>query len=246
VVERNTTIVHAVKSGRRRRLRGKAPGRELSFQHRNTSQDYLAKDRASLLEKSMTRNLTVLAVWLLLVPSVSQADEPSFPDSPNGAPGGFTFIRRGDQRIVSFGGILVPMKVKVTNLTPEGPASTRMSFPSALHSPVMPPEPGTLGAVPANVPTTVVHVHLPDADGLLYVNGNLTGTRGADHQIVVPAGQSVRLRAAFKVEANLLIEDKVIQANAGQPVSITFTGERALVVPLPAPQIENGPAMRRR
>jgi hypothetical protein len=94
----------------------------------------------------MHRSLAALGLCLVLVAAAS-SDEPYFRENPDGAPGGLTLIRRGNQTTWSLGGIFRPMRVRVVERTPHGPTTTRLRFPSALHSPVMPPNPGTIRGV---------------------------------------------------------------------------------------------------
>ena len=79
---------------------------------------------------------------------------------------------------------------------------------------------------------------MPDPKGLLYIDGRLTDTEGTSRQVQSPPlgdGQAhaFRLRAAFKVGDNLLIEDKQVMVRSGQVADVTFAGERALSVALP-------------
>jgi uncharacterized protein (TIGR03000 family) len=210
----------------------------------------------------MHRTLAAMCCWLVLV-SLSRADPPAYlgipgnvppwterqhrvkdwgpldyNDDPGAVPGGLVFIRQGNQRIWRFGGGLLPMRVKVTEPGPEGPVTTRMVFPSAAQSPFVPfALQGLTPPVPAS-DRACVRVQMPDPEGLLYIGGQLTDTEGASRQVQSPPlgdGQShvFRLRAAFKVGENLLIEDKQITVQSGQTADVTFTGERALAVPLP-------------
>jgi len=209
----------------------------------------------------MHRTLAAMCCWLALV-SLGRGEPPDYynipgsvppwtkpqhrvkdwgpldwDDTPGATPGGLVFIKQGNQRIWRLGGGLLPMRVKVTEPGPEGPVTTRLIYPSAAQSPLLP-----LAlqhqALPLPAPgMACVRVQMPDPKGLLYVDGKLTDTDGAARQVQSPPlgdGQAhvFRLRAAFKVGDNLLIEDRQVTVQSGQLTDVTFTGERAMSVPL--------------
>jgi hypothetical protein len=90
-----------------------------------------------------------------------------------------------------------------------------------------------------------VRVRIPDPIGLLYVDGRLTDTRGESRLIEAPPagkGQVVRLRAAFKVGDNLLIEEKEVAVRAGEVTEVSFDGTRATSVPLPRSEVTSAAA----
>jgi hypothetical protein len=85
-----------------------------------------------------------------------------------------------------------------------------------------------------------VEVHMPDDRGLLYVNGDPTPLRGRDqvlHTEILKADcvQRFELRAAFRSGDHLLIEDRTVTIHRGEVVSVTFDGNSAIQVNLPAP-----------
>ena len=169
-----------------------------------------------------------------------------YDDTPGAEPGGIVFIRKGDQRIWRFGGALFPMHLRITEPGPNGPMTSWMTLPSSGQSSAVPlalqhhpvplkdqPLPG--GRAPNRA---CVQVAMPDELGLLYIDGRLTDTRGTSRVIESPAldhGQRhvFRLRAAFKVGENLLIEEKEVSASSGEVLSVNFDGTRAVSVRLP-------------
>jgi hypothetical protein len=209
----------------------------------------------------MYRTLAALGCWLVLVSPSRSGDyveiPGSFPiprpshnvkdwgpldydDTPGAVPGGIVFIKQGNQRIWRIGGGILPMRVKITEPGPDGPVTTRMVLPSsgqssfvplALQHQIVAPSPA-----PSPAPgTTGVRVQIPDPIGLLYVDGRLTDTKGESRLIESSSGKArvFRLRAAFKVGENLLIEEKEVTVGAGQVTDVTFDGTRGTAVPLP-------------
>ena len=78
---------------------------------------------------------------------------------------------------------------------------------------------------------------MPDPDGLLYIEGELIRSKGISRQLQSPPipldrHLPLRLRTAFKVGDNLLIEDKQILLHAGESTTVIFDGRKALSVPL--------------
>jgi uncharacterized protein (TIGR03000 family) len=145
-------------------------------------------------------------------------------------PGGVLTIYRPGQRITSIGGVFLPRKVIVTD-TPAGvPVTTTFVYPSAFHSP------NSLRDL--QYARGIARIVVPDAHGLLYVDGNPSPRTGASHLLTTPlleAGQThvFHLRAAFRSGNQLLIEDRALTVQAGQQVSLTFDGANAVAVSLP-------------
>ena len=143
--------------------------------------------------------------------------------------GGLTFVRQGNVTTWSLGGVVFPRTVKVVTRAPEGKEITRFKMPSLLHSPNALPLPS---AAPASV-----QVEVPDGNALLFIDGEKVRAWGTSRQFESPAlapGKSypLRVRAAYVVGNNFLIEDKEIMIRAGESVAVTFDGKGALVVPL--------------
>jgi hypothetical protein len=189
----------------------------------------------------MRRSLP-LCVCCLFFPSAVLADELMLPDgSPARLYGGLQIFRRGNQTVVSLGGGVFGRRVNVTTDTPEGPVVTQFRLPSNFHSPQTPPIPN---AAPA-----MLRVQLPDADGVLYVAGELVRSHGTARPLQsppLPLGQPTPLhvRAAFRVGDRLLIEDKRLLLWGGQTLDVTFDGAGAVAVPLPRPEAEVAPPPR--
>jgi uncharacterized protein (TIGR03000 family) len=181
------------------------------------------------METTMRSTLAIVTCCLLLSPA-ALAGEYIFPDGmPASLQGGLMIFRRGDQTIWSLGGGLLPRRVRVTEATPEGPIVTQFTLPSNFHAPT--PLPWSECA-PA-----FIQVEIPDANGIIYVEEQLVRTSGTSRLLPTPPlppgrDYSLRLRAAFKVGDNLLIEDKQILIRAGQQTAVTFDGTRAISVPL--------------
>jgi hypothetical protein len=189
----------------------------------------------------MRRSLLFCACCLLLAAPAS-AQELMLPDgSPARLYGGLQIFRQGNQTIVSLGGGIFGRRVKVTTDTPEGPVVTQFSLPSNFHSPQTPPIP--------NAARALLRVQLPDADGVLYVAGELVRSHGTMRPLQsppLPLGQPTPLhvRAAFRVGDRLLIEDKRLTLWGGQTLDVTFDGAGAVAVPLPRPDAEIAPPPR--
>jgi hypothetical protein len=170
--------------------------------------------------------------------SAADAGEPLLPDgSPLRDNGGIIIMRRGDQTTVSLGGVLFPRRLKVTTATPEGPVVTRFTLPATVHSST---SPDWLGAVEAARPDApaLLRVEIPDADGMLYVEGAVVRWQGGAplESPPLPQGQprAVRLRAVFAAGDKVLVEDKQVVLRAGESASVTFDGSGAIAaVPLP-------------
>jgi hypothetical protein len=191
----------------------------------------------------MYRVLAFIACCGLLTPA-ARGDEPLAPDgTPLRVQGGLIFVRHGNQTIWSLGGGIFPRKIKMTTATPEGPVVTRFSLP--------PNSPIPLGPVAGASTPASLQIAIPDPDGLLYIEGNLV--RGKDtlrhlQSPPLPPGQAclLHLTAAFRVGDNLLIEDQQVQVQGGANTTVTFTGSKAISVPLPANAVEAAPAPRRK
>ncbi len=161
-----------------------------------------------------------------------------YDDTPGAVPGGLVFVKQGDRRVWRFGGALLPMRVRVTEPGPDGPVTTRLVLPSSGQTPLVPLalQHQELPAAPPD--RGCVQVRIPDPIGLLYIDGRLTDTTGTSRQVQSPVlgpGQphAFRLRAAFRVGDNLLIEERDVVVGAGQVTEVTFDGGRATAVPLP-------------
>jgi hypothetical protein len=174
----------------------------------------------------MRGTAAILACCFLIALPIS-AQQPFNPDgTPLSAMGGLIIIRQGNQTTTSLGGGVFPRRVKVVTATPEGPVVTRFSLPSSFHGPSSPL------AQPA-----FLRVEMPDPDGLIYIEGELMRSSGISRLLQSPPIPldmhcPLRLRAAFRVGDNLLIEDKQVQLHAGESTSAIFDGSRAFSVPL--------------
>jgi uncharacterized protein (TIGR03000 family) len=153
-----------------------------------------------------------------------------FPDDrTSDIPGGLMIIRKGNQTTWSLGGAFLPRQVKVVTKTTEGKEITRFKMPSVFQDPYAPPL-STL--IPA-----AVRVEVPDPDALLFIEGERVRVSGASRQLESPGlapgkAYPLRLRAAYVVGDNFLIEDKEITIRAGESTGVTFDGSRAVIVPL--------------
>jgi uncharacterized protein (TIGR03000 family) len=166
-----------------------------------------------------------------------------YDDTPGAVPGGLVFGRQNGQPFVRFGGGLLPMRIRTVEPGPDGPVTTRTVLPSAAQSPLVPLalQHKAVVAAPPAMPApdrAYVQVQIPDPIGLLYVDGRLTETRGTSRQIESPSLErgkvyAFKLRAAFQVGENLLIEDREVLVRAGQVADVTFDGKGAISVPLP-------------
>ncbi|MBI2806187.1 MAG: TIGR03000 domain-containing protein [Planctomycetes bacterium] len=144
--------------------------------------------------------------------------------------GGIVFMRDGGQTTLSIGGILFGRRVKQTERTPVGPVVTRFVLPSALHSPYNVPLPGS---EPASL-----QLEMPDQFGIIYIDGELVRSHGKSRQLatqpLAPGKEyPVKLRAAFAVGNQLLIQEKMILLRAGHSVRVNFDGQQAVAVTLP-------------
>jgi uncharacterized protein (TIGR03000 family) len=186
----------------------------------------------------LRRTWPLLACFLLINPP-TQGGEIIFPDgTPASVNGGLMIIRQGDQTIRSLGGGLFPRRVTVTQATPEGPAVARFTLPSTFYG--WTPLPMTEWA------PGIVHVAIPDSNGIVYIEGDLIRSEGTLRQFQsppLPPGKAypLHVRAAFKVGDNLLIEGQQVLLRAGQVTAVTFSGSRAISVPLPAADAELPP-----
>jgi uncharacterized protein (TIGR03000 family) len=219
----------------------------------------------------MRRSLAVMGCWLVLV-SVGRGDPPvyyeipgslpiprpshnvtdwgplDYDDTPGAVPGGLVFARVGNQRVVRFGGALLPMRVRVRESGPDGPVTSRMVYPSSEQSSLVPlalqhqivlsppspeaPPPG------ADLVRACVRVQMPDPKALLYLDGRETDTAGAVRDIQSPLlarGQPhvFRLLAAYKAGDNVLMLDREVVVRAGEVAAVSFDGVAALAVPSP-------------
>ncbi len=151
----------------------------------------------------------------------------------NRLPGGLLYIHQPGQTICSVGGIFTPRKVTVTETNGPVPVTTTFVYPSAFHSPT--------SLVNPHYGRGVVKVQVPDARGLLYVDGDPKPLRGPAQVLTTPlmeGGQVhvYHLRAAFRSGEQLLIEDATVRVAAGQTTTFAFEGRKALAVRLPSPE----------
>jgi uncharacterized protein (TIGR03000 family) len=165
-----------------------------------------------------------------LVPTPNPG-EPIFPDgTPASLQGGLVIIRQGDTIINSLGGGLLPRRVRIRTCTPDGAVVTRFLMPPASHFHCPPPIPGVAPAL--------ISVAVPDNDGLIYIDDQLVSSDGTLRSLQsppLPPGISypLHLRCAFKSGDNLLIEEKQVLIQAGESISVSFDGKKAVSVPLP-------------
>ena len=177
----------------------------------------------------MRRLLALLSCALLA--QAAHSDEIIFPDGTAARnQGGLMIIRQGGQTTLSLGGVIFRRRLLVSTDTPAGPVLTRFRLPSMFRTPTATP-------LPESAPALLV-VNIPDHDGLIYIDGELVRTHGTVRQLELPPlppGVTIplRVRAAFKVGDNLLIEDKTALVQAGQGAALTFDGSGAIRVPLP-------------
>ena len=178
----------------------------------------------------MRRVLTTFACCIFLAAS-TRGEDVIFPpdDIPASQLGGLIIVRKGNQTTVSLGGVLFPRRVRVKTVTPEGPVVARFKLPSAFQSPTRLP-------LPESAPASL-RVEIPDADGLLYVEGELIHGDGTVRLLQSPplspgAAWPIHLRAAFKVGDHFFVEDKQVLIRAGEGAALTFDGAQAASVPL--------------
>jgi hypothetical protein len=141
-------------------------------------------------------------------------------------PGGTVAYRTRDQKVWSFGGVLVPRCVTVTEA--DGTV-TKFKYP-----PVFCP----MALQNIDYARGVVTVGVPDDRGLLYVNGEEYPRRGRTHVVrteLLEAGRPTVfvLRAAFRSGDELLVEERTITALAGATTVVTFDGSKAAHLKLP-------------
>jgi uncharacterized protein (TIGR03000 family) len=184
----------------------------------------------------MRRTLLFAACCLCLSPAI-HAQERLNPDGiPYSKLGGLIIIRSGNQTSVALGGVAFPRRVKLTTITREGPVVERFKLPS-----------GFSGGGPfplSSYAPAAFSVEMP-ADGVLYIEGELVKTHGNVTQLESPPlapekTHTLHLRAAYRVGDNLIIEDKEVSVRAGDNAAVTFTGARAVTVPIPREATEAG------
>lgn len=179
----------------------------------------------------MRRALPVLVCCLFLTSSL-RAQDVILPDgSPLSENGGLIIMRRGDQTIVSFGGALLPRKVRVSTATPEGPVVTRFTMPANSLSPTKQPFP------PPTTAPALVRVSIPDPHGIVYVEGQLVRTT-ADRLLESPplplgVDHPLRLSAVFQVGDRIFVEDRTLTLRAGECTAVTFDGSGGVSVLAP-------------
>jgi uncharacterized protein (TIGR03000 family) len=182
------------------------------------------------------RMIPLLVLSLLLLQEVASppayAVDPYI--SPDGVPysnlGGIIVYRLGNQNITSIGGGPIPRHVWTTTTVPPPPPPPAIPFkmPGAAADGV-PPRP--------NCSPALVKIGIPDPNGIVYIDGELYRSDGTTRRFQsppLPLGQSypLRVRAAFKVGDQLLIEDKQVLIQPAVENTITFDGSRAMAVPL--------------
>jgi len=84
----------------------------------------------------------------------------------------------------------------------------------------------------------LLQVRTPDPYAVLYVNGRKTESRGELIWLETPVldnGKTYlyQLRAAFRSQDRMLIEDRTVEVQSGRTTTVTFDGKNALSVPLP-------------
>ncbi len=177
----------------------------------------------------MRRVLAILACSFWFT-STAFAQPVVFPDgTTSDQPGGLMIIRKGGQTAWSLGGAFLQRSVKVVARTPEGKEITRFKMPSVFRDPYAPP---LSDMIPAGV-----QVEVSDPHALLFIDGEKVRTTGTSRQLESPAltqgkGYPLRLRAAYVVGNNFVIEDKEITIRAGETTLVRFDGSGAQVVPL--------------
>jgi uncharacterized protein (TIGR03000 family) len=183
----------------------------------------------------MRRVLAILVCCFGFTPSAF-AQPIVFPDgSTSDQPGGLMIIRKGNQTTWSLGGVLLPRSVKVVTRTPDGKEITRFKMPSVFQDPYQPP-------LPSHFPAAV-RVEVPDPHALLFVEGELVRTKGTRRELESPAlapgkAYPLRVRAAYVVGEEFLIEDKEVLIRPGESTAVTFDGSRAVRVPLQKPSAQ--------
>jgi hypothetical protein len=169
-------------------------------------------------------------ICALVAAGTACAEDVIFPqdDVPASQLGGLIIIRHGGQTTVAVGGVLFPRKVRVKTITPAGPVVAHFKLPSAFQSPARLPLPESAPAF--------LRIEMPDADGLLYVEGELIHGDGMVRFLESPplapgATCPLHLRAAFNSGDRFVIEDKVVPIEVGKAVGVTFDGSHGTAVP---------------
>lgn len=173
--------------------------------------------------------------WRLLTCALLLAVHPNAraDDTYYDGPGGYHLVRRADGSwVVTWGGVIFPMCVKAGEPGPHGPTVSRFKYPSMFQSPVVPPNPGTIRGLngPLLDPAkAVVEVRLADADALLWAEGAPTETHGKVRYVrtkaLAPGNiYELRLRAAYRVGGELVIEVRNLDVVAGSSQVVTFDG----------------------
>jgi hypothetical protein len=184
----------------------------------------------------MRWTFAILAGCFLVLPCRGQFP---FPNACDPTVGGWAIFRDRNQTICSVGGVFCPRKVTVTEKTPQGPVVSQAVYPSWLKDPTVASRPVPLPSPRPPAATARLQVQLPDPRGLLYLGERLLPSEGTVRWLESPPLEPgkvypLRLRAAFKVGDNLLIEERELSLQAGASVVVIFEGKTAIAVPLPS------------
>src|SRR5262249_22310263 len=179
----------------------------------------------------MRQVMALLAFGFFLTPAIF-ADEPLSPDgTPLRYQGGLMIVRQGNQTFASAGGVIFPRFVRVKTRTPEGPVITRFVMPSLNRDPNAP---FFTDAVPG-----WLTVEVPDNYTLLFVDGQLTESRGTVRQLESPPlppdqAFTLNLRTAIRSGDKVLIEDKQVVMRSRERAVVKFDGSQTFAIPNPS------------
>lgn len=161
-------------------------------------------------------------------------------------PGGVQYVELPGLSICSVGGIFTPRKVTVTETAGPVPVTTTFVYPCSFNLPNC--------MFSLNYGRGMLKVQVPDARGLLYVNGDPKPMRGSVQFLKTPllepgASHVYKLRGVFRSGEKLLIQDKTVSVHAWQRITCVFDGANALTVRLPSgpakPEVETAPLPRK-
>ena len=181
----------------------------------------------------MRSTAALLTCCAFFLPQASADELLNADDMPYSVLGGIMIFRQGDQRGIAVGGAMFPRRIRTSTITPDGKVVTRYILPSNFQGP---PTPFLNRLQPAHL-----HVELPDANWLLYIDGHLLPDQGAVRELKsspLEAGKvyTFHLHAACKVGANVLLEEREVLVRPGERTVVTFDGTRAAPVSLPRSQ----------